>query len=87
MYYICMLCVCACICCAYANACIYVSAHICTHACTVDPVYYVNLGTGKKCPGYQGVLIFQVVLYEKVQFGISTKFVDYAGVHIFKRPH
>ena len=54
---------------------------------TVEPVYYGHLGTGKKCPDYQGVLIFQVVLYEKVLFGTSSKCLDYAGVHIFKCPH
>ena len=32
---------------------------------TVEPVYYGHLKTGKKCPNYQGALIFQVVLYEK----------------------
>ena len=41
----------------------------------------------KKCPDYQGVLIFQVILYDKVQFGTSAKCLDYAGVHIFKCPH
>ena len=40
--------------------------------------------TTKKCPGYQGVLIFQVSLYDKTPFG--TKYVDYAGVLIFKCP-
>ena len=39
---------------------------------TVEPVYYGHLGTNKKCPDYQGVLIFQVILYDKVQFGTST---------------
>ena len=41
----------------------------------------------KKCPDYQGVLIFQVILYDKVQFGTSAKCLDYAGVRIFKCPH
>ena len=40
-----------------------------------------TLGTAK-CPDYQGVLIFQVISYDKVSFGTSTKCVDYAGVHI-----
>ena len=40
---------------------------------TVEPVYYGQLVTSKECPDYQGVLIFQVVLYEKVPFGTSTK--------------
>ena len=54
---------------------------------TVEPVYYGHLGTDKKCPDYQGVLIFQVILYDKVQFGTSTKCLDYAGVLIFKCPY
>ena len=54
---------------------------------TVEPVYYGHLGTDKKCPDYQGVLIFQVILYDKVQFGTSPKCLDYAGVLIFKCPH
>ena len=57
------------------------------YECTVEPVYYGHLGTSKKCPDYQGLLIFQVILYEKVSFGTSTKCLDYAGVHIFKGPH
>ena len=36
---------------------------------TVEPVYYGHLGTNKKCPDYQGVLIFQVSLYDKAPFG------------------
>ena len=32
------------------------------------------------CPDYQGVLIFQVILYDEVSFGTSTKCIDYAGV-------
>ena len=48
--------------------------------CTeVESVKYGDLGTRKKCPHYQGVPIFQVILYEKV--------LDYAGFHIFKCPH
>ena len=35
---------------------------------------------------YQGVLIFQVSLYDKAPFGTITKCVDYAGVLIFKCP-
>ena len=34
----------------------------------------------QKCPDYQGVLIFLVILYDKVQFGTSTKCLGYAGV-------
>ena len=33
---------------------------------TVEPVYYGHLGTNQKCPGYQGVLIFQLSLHNKV---------------------
>ena len=51
----------------------------------VEPVYYGHLGTVHKCPDYQGVLIFQVSLYDKAApFGTITKYVDYAGVFIFK---
>ena len=53
---------------------------------TVEPLYYGHLGTNKKCPDYQGVLIFQVSLYDKASFGTITKCVDYAGVLIFKCP-
>ena len=41
----------------------------------------------KKCPDYQGVLIFQVILYGEVQFGASTNCLDYAAALIFKCPH
>ena len=50
----------------------------------MEPVYYGHLGTNKKCPDYQGVLIFQVSLHDKVSFGIITKCVDYTGALIFK---
>ena len=53
---------------------------------TVEPVYYGHFGTAKKCPDYQGVLIFQVILYDKAPFGTITKYVDYADVLIFKCP-
>ena len=49
-------------------------------------MYYGPLGTNEKCPDYQGVLIFQVSLYDKAPFGTITMCVDYAGVLIFKRP-
>ena len=32
---------------------------------TKEPVYYGHLGTNKNRPDYQGVLIFQVILYDK----------------------
>ena len=41
---------------------------------------YGHLGTGQKCPDYQGVI---VILYDKVSFRTSTKCIDYAGVLIF----
>ena len=47
----------------------------CPTADTVEPVYYGHLGTRKKCPDYQGVLIFQT-------FHTITKCVDYAGVRM-----
>ena len=34
------------------------------HVYTVKPVYYGHLGTSKKCPAYQGVLIFRVILHD-----------------------
>ena len=46
----------------------------------MKPVYYGHLGTTHKHPVYQGVLIFQVSLYDKAPFGAITKCVDYAGV-------
>ena len=56
---------------------------------TVEPaVYYGHLGTNHKGPDYQGVLIFQVNLYDKAApFETITKCVDYAGVLIFKCPN
>ena len=53
---------------------------------TVEPVYYGHLGTNQRCPDYQGVLIFQVGLYDKAPFGTIARCPDYAGVHIFKCP-
>ena len=53
------------------------------HCSTVEPVYYGHLGTNKKCLDYQGVLIFQVSLYDKAPIGTITNCVDYAGVLIF----
>ena len=35
----------------------------------------------------KSVQIIQVILYEKVPFGASTKCLDYAGVHIFSSVH
>ena len=53
----------------------------------MEPVYYGHLGTNKKCPDYQGVLIFQVNLYAKAPFGTITKCVDYAGGVLINRFH
>ena len=53
---------------------------------TVEPVYYGHLETNQRCPDYQGVLIFQVSLYDKAPFGTIARCPDYAGVHIFKCP-
>ena len=43
-------------------------------------------GTNQQCPDHQGVLIFQVSLYNKESFGTTSKCVDYAGVLILKCP-
>ena len=53
---------------------------------TVEPVYYGHLGINQRCPDYQGVLIFQVSLYDKAPFGTIARCPDNAGVHIFKYP-
>ena len=45
-----------------------------------------HLGTNQRYPDYQGVLIFQVSLYDKAPFGTIARCPDYAGVHIFKCP-
>ena len=54
---------------------------------SVEPVYYGHLGTSKKCPDYQGVLIFQVILCDEVHYGTSATCVDYPGVLNFKCSH
>ena len=41
---------------------------------TVEPVYYGHLGTNQRCPDYQGVLIFQVSLYDKAPFGTIARY-------------
>ena len=51
--------------------------------CIMDTL---GVGTNIKCAEYQGVLIFQVSLYDKAPFGTITKILDYAGVLIFKCP-
>ena len=50
-------------------------------------VYYEYCGVNPRseCPDYQGVLIFQVMLY-KGSFEIIAKCVSYAGVFITKCP-
>ena len=57
--------------------------HLQWNLCIVDG----HLGTGQKFPDYQGVLIFQVIVYDKVPFETSSKYVNYSGVYIFKCPH
>ena len=57
-----------------------------TYIHTMEPVYYGHLGTNQRCPDYQGVLIFQVSLYDKAPFGTIARCPDYAGAHIFKCP-
>ena len=39
----------------------------------MEPVFYVHLGTNKKCSDNQDVLIFQISLYDKAPFGTITK--------------
>ena len=46
-----------------------------------------HIGTNQYRPDYQSVLIFQVILHDKVPFVTSTKRVDYVGVLIFKWSH
>ena len=53
------------------------SRHILAQHTVEPPVYYGHLGTNQKCPDYQGVLIFQVSLYDKAPFGTVTKCADY----------
>ena len=53
---------------------------------TVEPVYSGHHGTNQQCPGYQGVLVFQVSLYNRESFGATTKYVDYADVLILTCP-
>ena len=47
----------------------------------MELLYDGHIGTTHKCPIYQGDLIFKVSL-----FGTITKWVDHAGVPIFKCP-
>ena len=48
--------------------------------------YYGHLGTDKKCPDYQGVLIFQVILYDKVHL-LSQLSVWIMQVSLFSSLH
>ena len=54
------------------------------YVCTVEHVCNGHLWTSNNCTDYQCVLIFHVILYEKVTFGTSTKCtcLDYAGVQV-----
>ena len=58
----------------------------CMHTYSGTCVLWTPWGTNQKCPDYQGVLIFQVSLYDKAPFGTITKYVDYAGVLILECP-
>ena len=79
----------------YILYCVYIKQigncnyHDCINVCTKEkplqntysePVYYGHIGTSQKCPNYQGVLIFQVILHNNVSFGTTARCVDYAGV-------
>ena len=70
----------------YLLVTINVACFCCKQLYTVEPVYYGHLGTNQRCPDYQGILIFQVSLYNKAPFGTIATCPDYAGVHIFKCP-
>ena len=53
----------------------------------ITTLYDYGHGTNHKCPDYEGVLIFQVSLYDEASFGTITEYMDYAGVLIiFKCP-
>jgi len=54
---------------------------------TVEPIDYGHLGTNQMCPDYQGVLIFQDILYDLSAIRTLTKCVDYTGVLIFNFPY
>ena len=60
-----------------------------TYLPSVEPVYYGHLGTSKKCPDYQDVLICQVILNEKAIWDLTqlSVWINYTGVLIFKCPH
>ena len=53
----------------------------------MEIVYYGHLRIYQKRSDYQGVLIFQIFLYEKEPFGTLTKCMDYASILIFKCLH
>ena len=47
----------------------------------MELVYYGHLGNNHKWPDYQGILIFQISLYDKAPYRTITKYVDYTGVN------
>ena len=47
---------------AFGQVNVYSTAQRQCHNYAVQPVYYGDLGTSKKCPYYQSILIFQVIL-------------------------
>ena len=47
--------------------------------------YYGHLETNEKCPDYQGVLIFQVSLYDKAPFGTINVLIMQLQVSLFSR--
>ena len=69
----------------------------CLYKCVparVDVLVHISISSGtcvlwplRLTKSAQGILIFQVILHEKLPFGTSIKCVDYAGVLIVKCPH
>ena len=82
--------------CVNVSLCIfaYVHVYVCVYLFVCVQCVYIHAYCGtcvlwtprdqQKCPDYQGVLFFQVILYDKVQFGTKAKCLDYAGVLVFK---
>ena len=62
--------------------------HVSTSQCYQKSLYSGTcvLWTPWHHPDYQGVLIFQVSLHNNVLFGTTARYVNYAGVRIFKCP-
>ena len=53
----------------YTCTCIYIYIYIFICTCTVEPLYCGQHWDKYKCPDYRGVLISEVNLYYKAQFG------------------